>query len=251
MIDDPFFYALAIPAFITVGVSKGGFGSGLGSLAVPLMALAIPVPQAAAIMLPLLMVMDAIGLWAYRARWDRANMKIILPGACLGLYLGYLAFRLLPEAFIRLLIGVIALGFALNYWRRRGGPAAEAARSWPKGSFWAAVAGLVSFIANAGGPPLAIYLLPQRLDKTLYVGTTVVFFAIVNALKVLPFWWLGQFTAENLSTAAVLLPLAPLGMWLGIWLHDKVSEAAFYRWAYALMFVAGLKLAWDGVAGLV
>jgi len=251
VIDDPFFYALAIPAFITVGVSKGGFGSGLGSLAVPLMALAIPVPQAAAIMLPLLMVMDAIGLWAYRARWDRANMKIILPGACLGLYLGYLAFRLLPEAFIRLLIGVIALGFALNYWRRRGGPAAEAARSWPKGSFWAAVAGLVSFIANAGGPPLAIYLLPQRLDKTLYVGTTVVFFAIVNALKVPPFWWLGQFTAENLSTAAVLLPLAPLGMWLGIWLHDKVSEAAFYRWAYALMFVAGLKLAWDGVAGLV
>ncbi len=251
MIDDPLFYALAIPAFITVGISKGGFGGGLGSLAVPLMALAIPVPQAAAIMLPLLMVMDAIGLWAYRAKWDRANMKIIVPGACLGLYLGYLAFRLSPEAIIRLLIGVIALGFALNYWRRRGRPAAASARSWPMGSFWAAVAGLVSFIANAGGPPLAIYLLPQRLDKTLYVGTTIVFFAIVNALKVPPFWWLGQFTAENLSTAAVLLPLAPLGMWLGIWLHDKVSDAAFYRWAYALMFAAGLKLAWDGVAGLV
>src|SRR5512145_1230073 len=214
------------------------------------MALAVPVPQAAAIMLPLLMVMDVIGLWAYRTRWDRENMRIIMPGACLGLYFGYLAFRLLPEAFIRLMIGAIALGFAAQHFRRHGRPATPSGRSWLKGSFWSAVAGLVSFVANAGGPPLAVYLLPQRLDKTLYVGTTVIFFAVVNAIKVLPFWWLGQFTAENLLTAAVLLPLAPLGMWLGIWLHDKVSEAAFYRWVYALMFLTGLKLAWDGAIGL-
>lgn len=250
MIDDPLFYVLAIPAFVAIGISKGGFGGGLGSLAVPLMALAVPVPQAAAIMLPLLMVMDVIGLWAYRTRWDRENMRIIMPGACLGLYFGYLAFRLLPEAFIRLMIGAIALGFAAQHFRRHGRPATPSGRSWLKGSFWSAVAGLVSFVANAGGPPLAVYLLPQRLDKTLYVGTTVIFFAVVNALKVLPFWWLGQFTAENLLTAAVLLPLAPLGMWLGIWLHDKVSEAAFYRWVYALMFLTGLKLAWDGAIGL-
>ncbi len=249
MLTDPLFYALAIPAFLVVGVSKGGFGSGLGSMAVPLMALAIPVPQAAAIMLPLLIAMDVIGLWAYRRQWDRPNMKIMLPGAAVGLVLGYLFFRYFPESAMRLLIGVISLGFCLNAWFGRAAARPAAGRSWLKGSIWSAVCGLVSFIANAGGPPIAVYLLPQRLDKTLYVGTTVVFFAVVNWLKVAPFWWLGQFSAENLLTSLVLMPLAPIGMWLGIWLHGKVADATFYRLAYVLLFLAGLKLTWDGVTG--
>ena len=112
MLTDPLFYAIAVPGFLLVGISKGGFGGGLGSVAVPMMALVVPVPQAAAVMLPLLMTMDVIGLWAYRARWDRVNMRIILPGACLGLFLGYLSFRYLPESYMRLLIGVVEIGRA-------------------------------------------------------------------------------------------------------------------------------------------
>src|SRR5262245_4403160 len=114
VITDPLFYALAVPAFLITGISKGGFGSGLGSLAVPMLALTIPVPQAAAIMLPLLLAMDLFGLWGYRNTWDGPNMRIMLPGAMIGMFLGYLSFRYLDEHWIRLLVGAIAIGFVFN-----------------------------------------------------------------------------------------------------------------------------------------
>ena len=251
MVTDPLFYALAIPAFLITGISKGGFGSGLGSVCVPLLALVIPVPQAAAIMLPLLLTMDLFGLWGYRRKWDPVNLKIMLPGAAIGMILGYLSFRYLDEHWIRLLVGAIAIGFVLNVWLRPSVAGRAASPSWPKGSFWSAVSGLVSFVANAGGPPISVYLLPQRLDKTLYVGTTVLYFAILNYSKIIPYWWLGQFSSENLLTALVLLPLAPIGMGLGIWLHSRVNDVAFYRWVNILLLISGLKLVWDGVAGLL
>lgn len=250
MITDPIFYLLAVPAFLLTGISKGGFGGGVGSIAVPMLALVISVPQAAAIMLPLLIAMDMVGLWAYRGTWDRTNMIIMLPGAAFGTYLGYLSFRHLDEHWIRLLVGAIAVGFVLNVWLRGKMAGRVALPSWPKGTFWSSVSGLTSFVANSGGPPISVYLLPQRLDKSVFVGTTVLYFALLNASKVVPFWWLGQFTRENVLTALVLLPLAPIGMWLGIWLHGRVDEARFYRWTHILLLIAGAKLIWDGVAGL-
>jgi uncharacterized membrane protein YfcA len=251
VIIDPLFYALAVPAFLITGISKGGFGSGLGSLAVPMLALVVPVPQAAAIMLPLLLAMDLVGLWAYRRKWDGPNMRIMLPGAMAGMFLGYLSFRYLDEHWIRLLVGTIAIGFVLNVWLRPSVAGQAAAPSWPKGSFWSGLSGLTSFVANAGGPPLSVYLLPQRLDKTLFVGTTIVYFAFVNLSKVGPFWYLGQFDSENLLTSLVLIPLAPIGMWLGFWLHKRISDAAFFRWAYILLFLAGAKLMADGIFAVV
>lgn len=251
MITDPVFYLIAIPAFLLTGISKGGFGAGLGTLAVPMLAFVLPVPKAAAIMLPLLMAMDLVGLWAYRGTWDRANMRILLPGAAMGIYLGYLSFRHLDELWIRLLVGVVAVGYVLNVWLRPSVAGRAALPSWPKGLFWSAMSGLVSFVANAGGPPLSVYLLPQRLEKSIFVGTTVLFFALVNLSKVVPFWWLGQFSSENLRTSLVLLPLAPIGMWLGIWLHGRVNEAQFYFWTHLLLAIAGARLVWDGIVGLI
>ena len=251
MITDPLFYALAIPAFLITGISKGGFGSGLGSLAVPMLALVIPVPQAAAIMLPLLLAMDLFGLWGYRWKWDSVNMRIMLPGAAAGMVLGYLSFRYLDEHWIRLLVGVIAIGFVLNVWLRPSVAGRAAGPSWIKGTFWSGMSGLVSFVANAGGPPISVYLLPQRLDKTLFVGTTVLYFAILNYAKIVPYWWLGQFSDENLLTALVLLPLAPIGMWIGMWLHGRVPDGACDRWVNILLLISGIKLVWDGAVGLL
>jgi uncharacterized membrane protein YfcA len=251
VITDPLFYALAIPAFLITGISKGGFGSGLGSIAVPMLALVIPVPQAAAIMLPLLLAMDLVGLCGYRNKWDSANLRIMLPGAAVGMVLGYLSFRYLDEHWIRLLVGLIAIGFVLNVWLRPSVAGKKAGPSWGKGSFWSAMSGLVSFVANAGGPPISVYLLPQRLDKTLFVGTTVLYFAILNYSKIIPYWWLGQFSDENLLTALVLLPLAPIGMGLGMWLHGRVNDVAFYRWVNILLLISGIKLVWDGTMGLL
>lgn len=255
MIDDPYFYLIAFVAFLFVGVGKAGFGTGLGSLAVPLMALRIPVPQAGAIILPALLVIDVFTLWLYRARGDWAHLKVMLPGAVAGTILGYLTFRYLHDDAIRLTLGATAVGLALNTWYRTwrlgGAMPVPARRSWLKGGFWSTVSGTTSFVANAGGPAIAVYLLPLRLDKTVFVGTTTIYFAVVNYLKIAPYWVLGQFTAENLKTAAVMVPVALLGVWLGRWLHLRLDEARFYRWVYILLFVTGLKLLWDGVVGLL
>jgi uncharacterized membrane protein YfcA len=245
IIDDPWFYVAAVPAVLLSGINKGGFGSGLGILSVPLMALAIPPLQAAAILLPMLCLMDLVGVWAYRHRWDRGNLKILLPGAMLGILSGALTAGFLSDHVIRLLVGLIAAVFAVNYYL--GFVALEPrGRHVPAGMFWGATAGYTSFLAHAGGPPLVIYLLPQRLDKTLFVGTTVIFWAVVNYVKLIPYAWLGQFDSENLATALLLCPLAPLGMWLGIRLHKLIPQLLFYRICYALTLLVGLKLVWDG-----
>ena len=203
MITEPLFYAVAIPAILLVGISKGGFASGAGMFATPLVAMVVPIPQAAAILLPILIVMDLAGLWAYRGRFSRENMRVILAGGVLGVILGALAFRYVSEAWLRVVLGAMALGFVAYRFLRRGS-ARPTRPSTPKGLFWSAFSGATSTIAHAGGPPLSIYLLPQRLDKAVLVGTTVVFFAVINAVKLVPYAWLGLLDARNLSTSLVL-----------------------------------------------
>lgn len=254
MIEDPLFYGLAIAAVMIVGISKGGFGGGLGTLAVPLMALAVAPQQAAAIMLPILCVMDLMAVWAYRHSWDRRNMWIMLPGALAGIAVGGLTFAYLDADMVRILVGTLAVGFF----------AFEAARRWIfdpdrppaeprvlRGSFWSAVGGFTSFIAHAGGPPVNIYLLPQRMPKTLYQGTTVVFYFVINYVKLIPYALLGQLSFGNLTTSAVLLPIAPLAMLAGLWLHKRVSDRLFYVICYGLLLVTGMKLLYDGISGLL
>ena len=250
MILDPWFYALAIPAMLIVGISKGGFGGGLGVVGVPAMSLVVSPIQAAAIMLPILCLMDLFGVWAYRRTWDRRNMAVLAPAALVGIAVGAATFSVLDEAAVRLIVGTIAIGFAADYWLRRSrrdGPGTRP--SVVAGGFWGAMSGYTSFVAHAGGPPLSVYLLPQRLNMTVYAGTAVVFFTMVNYAKLLPYGWLGQFDATNLATALVLSPLAPLGMWLGIRLHKRISAHLFYQVCYGLLAITGAKLLWDGVAG--
>lgn len=248
LISDPLFYAAAIPAVILTGISKGGLGLA-GGLAVPIMALATSPMQAAAIMLPILCVMDLLGLYAYRKSWDRRNMKIILPAGILGIAIGWLTFRHMNEDWIRVLLGVIAVGFVLNALRSPViRPMQPSAR---KGWFWSAVSGFTSFVAHAGGPPLSVYLLPQRLDKALHVGTTIVFFAVINAVKLVPYFALGLFDTRNLSTSMTLAPIGAAGIGLGIWLRTRISTTWFFRLAYTLLFITGAKLLYDGARNLL
>jgi hypothetical protein len=251
VITDPFFFAVAIPAVLIMGISKGGFGSGLGIIATPLVALAVPTPQAAAIMLPILLVMDATGLVAYRGTFQRANLGLLLAGGVAGIALGALTFRYFSEAGIRAVLGAMALAFEANRMRQGGTAAPAVTPSRAKGLFWSALSGLASTIAHAGGPPLSVYLLPQKLDKAVLVGTTVIFFAVINATKLVPYFWLGLFDATNLATSLVLAPLAPVGILLGVWLMRRLSQDVFYRVAYATLAIVGAKLLWDGTRGLV
>lgn len=251
MITDPFFYLVAIPAVLIVGISKGGFGGGLGLVAVPLMALAVPPVQAAAILLPVLCAMDLFGLWSFRGTFDRINLRILLPAALLGITVGALSFHTLTESHIKLMTGAMAVIFSLNHFGQRLF-AFETKTKKPSvilGSIWGAFAGFTSFSVHAGGPPINIYLLPQRLNKTVFVGTTIVFFAVVNYVKLIPYAWLGLLRVENLMTALALALIAPVGMLFGIYMHHRISDRYFYLLVYVLLTVTGIKLCIEGLAG--
>ncbi|TNE37687.1 MAG: sulfite exporter TauE/SafE family protein [Alphaproteobacteria bacterium] len=251
MIDDPLFYAVAIPAVLLTGISKGGFAGGFGLLAVPAMALIIPPVQAAGIMLPILITMDIIGVWAYRKTWDRKNLFILIPGAFLGIVFGALTASYFEDAHVRLVIGIVAIAFVLDSFLGHHQGREVKTPSRPRGTFWGAIAGFTSFVAHAGSPPFQIYMLPQNPDKTLFVGTSVMFFTAVNLIKLPPYWALGMLAPGNLTTSLVLLPLAPLGIAIGYWAHQKIPHAPFFRLVYALVFVVGLKLIWDGLVSFI
>lgn len=251
-ITDPLFYLLAVPALLLTGISKGGFASGGGNLAVPAMSLLIAPPQAAGIVLPILCAMDVFGVWAYRRDWDRRTMAILVPGAVIGIGAGAIAFGELSDRAVKALIGAIAVAFVLHAaLRARLTRAAEtpAGEAPAKGLVCAALSGFTSTLAHAGGPPLAVYLLPRRLPRLRLNATTVVFFTLVNYVKLLPYALLGQLHGGNLATSAVLLPTAPAGVLVGIWLSRRISDRLFYRVVFTLLLLTGLKLLHDGLAG--
>lgn len=253
LILDPWFYLVAIPGILIVGIGKGGFAGGLGMIAVPMMALTTSPVQAASIMLPILCVMDITGLRAWISTWNTALMMRLIPGAMLGTLIGYLTFEYVSDAALKLLLGAIAIIFTLNHWSKRWRKAAPKARiseleDHLRGGFWSTLSGFTSFLAHAGAPPLMIYLLPKQLDKRLMVGTVTIFFAIVNYVKLVPYAALGLLDATNLGTSLVLSPLAVMGVKIGIKLHNKIDPVLFFRLMYISLFGTGLKLMWDGLS---
>ena len=248
------FYPVAVFGILLTGIAKGGFGGGAAGIGVPLMSIFIAPPEAAAIMLPILCAMDIFGVHAWRGRWSRWHLSVLVPGALVGIALGGLAFGTMSENAIRIVVGGIAVLFSLNRWLRLSERlAARLARSpappgRAAGTFWGTASGFTSTLAHAGGPPFVIYLLPHRPDKTTFVATSAVFFLIVNYVKLVPYFLLGQLNAPNLTASLLFAPLAPLGIWLGVWLHRRMPEAAFYQITYGLLFVSGAKLLWDALA---
>ncbi len=250
MIADLAFYVAAVPAVILTGLSKGGF-VGLSSLSLPILALVMSPVRAAAIMLPILIVQDVVSVWVYRRNWDARNLAILLPGATAGIALGYVFAARVSDAAIALAVGVISVTFAVRRLiLERRATIRQKRADVPSGLFWGFVAGFTSLIANAGGPPFQVYIMPQRLPRDIFVGTGVIFFAVVNWIKVPPFIALGQFTRANLLTSAALFPLAVVSTWAGVLLVRKVASQRFYTIVYLLLVVVGLRLSWDGLKGV-
>ncbi|MEK9724343.1 MAG: sulfite exporter TauE/SafE family protein [Rhodospirillaceae bacterium] len=244
---DPIFYAVAVPAVILTGISKSGLGGGLGALTVALMASFISPVAAAAIMMPILVVMDVANLWGYRRDWHRRNVYLMLPGAVVGVLIGTATYRYVDENVIRIILGVIVVVFTLSFFVQKtpadGGKPANAAL----GVICGGLSGFTSFVAHAGGGPIKFYLLPQRLAPRIFVGTHIVFFFLVNQMKLVSYFMLGQFTADNLTTSLVLAPCIPIGVLLGWKLVDVVPRETFYKIVYAVLFLSGTKLIWDGL----
>jgi uncharacterized membrane protein YfcA len=247
LLSDPWFFAAAVPAVVLVGLSKGGLGGAMALIGVPLMALVVPPVQAAAILLPILIVMDMVSLWTWRGERDTVTLKLMLPGAMLGIALGWLTAAIVTAGAVRLIVGLVALAF-FSRWLFQKLAAREPQREHSpiRGALWGAVSGFTSFVAHAGGPPYQVYALPLKQRPALYVGTSVIFFAVVNAVKLVPYFALGQFDATNLSASAMLMPVAPLATLAGAWLVRRLKPEVFYVFMYSMILIVGLKLVFDG-----
>lgn len=244
LITDPFFYLVSVPAVLLLGISKSGFGAGFGSLAVPLMAMAVTVPQAAAILMPVLLVMDLLGITALRKEFDRRLLKFLLPFGLLGTVIGALLFKVLVANIVAGIVG----GFTLLFLAQRllFPPRADSAPP-PRwlGAILTATSGFTSFVAHAGGPPISAYVIPLKLPPLVFTATLSFFFFFINLSKWIPYAWLGLLDWRNLATSLVLLPLAPIGVWSGIWLARRINQQLFYQLIYLGLFLTGVKLVWD------
>lgn len=246
LITDPYFYAVTIPAVLLLGISKSGFGAGFGSLAVPMMALAVTVPDAAAILMPVLLVMDILGMAAFRKDFDMKLLRFLLPWGLVGIVMGALLFRALDSRTVAGIVGVFTLLFLAQ--RLLFPPTLDSPHppQW-LGAILTATAGFTSFIAHAGGPPINAYVIPMRLSPVKFTATTAFFFFVINLSKWIPYAWLGLLDTRNMATSLVLLPIAPVGVWIGVRLARRISPVLFYRMLYTGMALTGIKLIWDAV----
>jgi uncharacterized protein len=250
MYFDPQFWLVCVAAVLIVGLSKAGLLGSLGMVGVPILSFVMPARDAAGMMLPVLLAMDAIAVYAYRKHVDWSILRIMLPGAAVGTILGWVLWSVVSDAAVLLFVGVVTLLFILDAILPLRKKLEGLPPSRPFGIFWGGFAGFTSFISHTGGPPFQIYVLPQRLAPLTYSGTNAVFFAIVNTAKLVPYFFLGQLNLHNLQLSATLAPVGVAGVLLGVQLVRRISMAWFYRLAYWLVFLLALKLIWDGAWGV-
>jgi uncharacterized protein len=244
LMTDPIFYAWAIPAVLLLGISKSGFGAGFGSLAVPMMAMAITVPQAAAILMPVLLVMDLLSMATFRKDYDKQLLQFLLPFGLLGIVLGVLLFKVLDPKIVAGIVGIFTLLFLAQRLLFPPKPDSPPPPVWI-GGLLTLTSGFTSFIAHAGGPPINAYVIPLKLKPVVFAATMSFFFFFINLSKWLPYAWLGLLDLRNFATSLVLLPLAPLGVWLGVRIAKHIRPELFYQLLYTGMFLTGCKLVWD------
>jgi uncharacterized membrane protein YfcA len=244
------FWAVAIVAVFIVGLSKSGLVGSMGMVAVPLLALVMPARDATGMMLPVLLAMDAIAIWVYRKDANWHVLRIMLPGALVGTVVGWLLWSIVTDAQVLLVVGIITVLFMLDALLpiRKRLPDTPPSRGW--GAFWGAGAGFTSFISHTGGPPFQIYTLPLGMTPTMYSATTAFFFAIVNTSKLVPYFFLGTLSVNNMEIAAALIPFGLVGVVVGVFLVRRISAKAFYTLAYVLILLLGIKILYDGITGV-
>lgn len=243
------FWLAATVAAMLVGAGKGGLPV-VGMLAVPVLSLVLPPVVAAGLLLPVYVVSDMFGLYAYRHAFDRRVLAIVLPGAIAGIALGWATARIVPEAAVTLLVGLIGVAFALNLLLRAKAAVQPRPARVGLGLFWGAVTGFTSFVSHSGGPPYQVYTLPLGMTKAIFAGTSTIAFTVINAAKLLPYWHLGQLSASNLQVAAVLFLPAAMAVFAGVWLVKVMPERVFFRLVTWSLLAISLKLVWDGLRAL-
>ncbi len=234
-----------LAAFL-MGLSKGGLPM-IALLAVPLMSLFMDPAVAAGLLLPIYIVADMYAVYLFRRAFSVRNLKILLPAAVVGICVGFATVSYVPGDAAKLLVALIGLFYLVSALRRRFARVEVPARpaDVPRGLFWGTVAGLTSYISHAGGPPFQAYVLPQKLDKMVYLGTTTIFFTIVNLLKVPPFILAGQITWDSAAQAIWLAPFALAGAWSGAAVSRALPERVFFVLVEVALAVVSAKLLYE------
>lgn len=248
-ISDPGILIASMLAVTLAGLSKGGLGGSMGMLGVPIMALVMSPLQAAAILLPIYIVMDVFSLWSWRKEFDLQTLKIMVPASVVGIAIGWIAAAYVSGDSVRLLVGLVTVGFVVNYFVTKLQKRAQTKQPHRPylGRICGTIAGFTSFISHTGGPPYQIYTLPLGQNPRIFTGTSIRFFFIMNVMKLVPYFALGQFDATNLKTSFALMPLAIITTLIGAWIVRRMKPGVFYPITYAFMLFAGLKLTYDGI----
>jgi uncharacterized protein len=249
MPQDILFWLMAGLATFLVGASKGGL-PGIGILAVPVLSQAVSPVVAAGLLLPLYILSDIYGLWLYRKNYSLLIIKIMVAAGCIGIAIGWATAQYNSDALVKLIVGLIGIWYAADLYFKglRRQTMEPRPADLPRGLFWGTIAGFTSFVAHAGGTPFQMYVLPQKLDKMTYAGTIQITFAVINLLKLPPYWMLGQINVQSLWACLYLAPVAFFGAWAGYRLTTLLPEKTFFRWVEFALFVVSVKLIWDALS---
>lgn len=242
--DGSAFWIIATLAALLVGLGKGGLPV-VAMLSVPLLSLFISPVAAAGVLLPIYVVSDMFGLWAYRKEFNKRLLVILIPATTIGVGLGWATAHLVPETLVGGAVGAVGAIFALNFLLRPNALPEQRPATWGAGLFWGTLTGFTSFVSHAGAPPYQVYVMPLRLSKTVFAGTSTILFAYVNAIKLLPYWALGQLSFDSLKVAVILMLPASGAVFLGVWLVKLLPEKLFFQLVTWALLALSLKLMWS------
>ena len=247
MYDDLIFWIIAVFAAITVGLGKGGLPV-IASLAVPSLSLFMSPISAAGLLLPVYIVSDIFALFFYRKDFNSKILKISILGMTIGVLIGWATANIVIEWVVTIIIGLMGVIFALNQIFKNQIQNIKAIKiNQTKGIFWCSIAGFTSFISHNGGPPWQIFVLPIGLNKVAYVGSSVIAFSYVNAIKVVPYYFLGQLNFESIKIAFFLLIPASFAVYLGYIAVKVIPEKVFFLIVSWALLLISLKLIFDGL----
>lgn len=250
MTADITFWAVVVLAATLVGISKSGLIGSLSMVGVPILTFVMSPRDAAGMMLPVLLAMDAVAFYSHRKSFNKKLLLVMVPAGALGIGMGWALSSVVNDAMVTLMLGIITFAFVLDAWFPLGKQLNDSKTSKIWGWFWGSIAGFTSFVSHAGGPPYQIHTLPLKMKPQLYAGTSVWFFTLINLMKLIPYFALGQISISSIQVSAVAAPIGMLAVLVGVWMVKRISASAFYGVAYALMFLMSLKLIFDGLRQL-
>jgi uncharacterized membrane protein YfcA len=239
------FFICVVPAIIIFGIAKSGLGGSIALISIPLMTVVMPLNQALAIILPILILSDFTAVYKFRKEFDLGTLKLLVPFAAVGIFVGSITFSYFSEDMLKFIVGLMGFLFSGHYFLLKKNKFIPNKKSFFKGSICSVIAGFTSFSVHAGGTPTSIYLLPLRMKKEIYIGTRVIFFTFVNLIK-FPFYIsLSMITLESFKQSMMLFPLSVVGILIGYQILKYVEENLFYNIIYALILITSSRLVYN------